>query len=100
VQATAKTKPPAAGKGRPKGAQNKTTKALKEMILGALKDSGGQAYLTRCAQDPKLAPAFLALLGKVLPAEMRLGDPEGKPLQAVAPVFHVTLSPSEIPKEK
>jgi hypothetical protein len=36
------TRPPAAGKGRPKGAKNKMTAALKDLILGALDEAGGQ----------------------------------------------------------
>jgi hypothetical protein len=53
--------------GRTKGTPNKLQASLKEMILGALSDAGGQAYLTRCAHE---APApFLALLGRVLPSQ-------------------------------
>ena len=64
-----------AGPGRPKGLPNKVTKALKEMILGALDDAGGQRYLAVCAaSEPK---AFLALLGRVLPLSIT-GD--GGPL--------------------
>jgi hypothetical protein len=58
-------KPPAAGKGRPKGSQNKATKALKDMILGALDDAGGQDYLRR--QSIENPTAFMTLIGKVLP---------------------------------
>jgi len=62
-------KPPNAGGGRPKGAQNKVTKALKEMILGALSDVGGQEYLARQAEENPVA--FLGLVGKVLPHELK-----------------------------
>ena len=55
--------------GRQKGTPNKMTKALKEMILGALDDAGGQAYLS--AQAIKNPVAFLGLLGKVLPSEIK-----------------------------
>ena len=58
-------KPPAAGRGRPKGSQNKATKALKDMILGALDDAGGQDYLRR--QSIENPTAFMTLIGKVLP---------------------------------
>lgn len=61
-------KPPNAGKGRPKGSQNKVTKAVKEMILGALDDAGGQAYLARQAQENPAA--FMTLIGKVLPMQV------------------------------
>jgi hypothetical protein len=56
------------GAGRPKGSQNKITKDLKNMILGALSDVGGQSYLARQAiENPN---AFMALLGKVLPTTL------------------------------
>jgi len=56
------------GKGRPKGAQNKNTKVLKEMILHALDDAGGIGYLT--AQASENPNAFLTLVGKVLPLQV------------------------------
>jgi hypothetical protein len=54
-----------AGKGRPRGAPNKINMALKELILGALDEAGGQKYLV--AQAEKNPTAFMALVGKVLP---------------------------------
>lgn len=57
-----------AGKGRPKGARNKTTTAVKEMILAALDEAGGVDYLvTQASKNPS---AFLTLLGKVLPMQV------------------------------
>jgi len=53
--------------GKPKGAVQKNTKELKDMILKALEEAGGVAYLLSCAQDEKTKGAFLALIGKVLP---------------------------------
>lgn len=51
--------------GRQAGTPNKVTKALKDMILGALDEQGGQEYLARQAiENPT---AFLTLIGKVLP---------------------------------
>ncbi len=65
---TGKTKPPRAGMGRPKGSTNKATKELKEMILGALEDAGGQDYLkTQAIENPS---AFMGLVGKVLPKDL------------------------------
>lgn len=63
------------GPGRPKGAQNKVTKELKEMVLQALDNAGGIAYLEERALDPKTASAFLTLVGKVLPMTVA-GDPD------------------------
>lgn len=70
VQATAKRKPPAAGKGRKKGSTNKVTRELKDMILGALDKAGGMSYLTARALDPRTAAAFMTLVGKVLPTQL------------------------------
>lgn len=64
-----------AGKGRPKGVPNKTTKALKDMILQALNDKGGVEYLVQQAQDNPTA--FLTLVGKVLPLDVNANH-EGK----------------------
>lgn len=57
------------GKGRVKGTPNKVTRALKEMILGALDDAGGQEYLAKQAKESPAA--FLTLIGKVLPTEVK-----------------------------
>jgi hypothetical protein len=59
--------------GRTKGTPNKLSKALKEMVLGALDDAGGQDYLKRQAHESPAA--FLTLLGKVLPMQVA-GDPD------------------------
>ena len=58
-----------AGMGRPKGVPNKATKALKEMILGALDQAGGEAYLLSQAENNPVA--FMTLIGKVLPSEIQ-----------------------------
>lgn len=49
------------------------------MILGALDDAGGQAYLARQAEENP--GPFMALVGKVLPTQIS-GDPD-HPLVAV-----------------
>ena len=67
------------GQGRPKGATNKVTKELKEMILEALANVGGVGYLEERANDPKTAAAFMSLVGRVLPMTVS-GDPEN-PIQ-------------------
>lgn len=56
------------GPGRPKGIPNKTTKALKEMILEALEGSGGIDYLMTQARDNPAS--FMTLVGKVLPLDV------------------------------
>lgn len=60
--------------GRPKGATNKLNADIKNMVLQALEQAGGVGYLVDRAHDAKTAPAFLALVGKVLPMTVA-GDP-------------------------
>lgn len=55
--------------GRQKGTPNKFTGELREMILGALDDAGGQKYLKQQARDNPTA--FLALVGRTLPKEIK-----------------------------
>jgi len=62
------------GPGRPKGVPNKTTTALKEMILEALNNKGGIAYLE--GQADENPTAFLTLIGKVLP--LQVGGVDGQ----------------------
>ncbi len=64
--------PPRAGMGRPKGSPNKTTALLKDAILAAAEQAGGEeglvGYLaTQAAKNPQ---SFLPLLGKVLPMQV------------------------------
>ena len=59
--------------GKPKGATNKVTKELREMVLEALDRSGGVDYLAERAIDPKTAGAFLTLIGKIIPTTVK-GD--------------------------
>ena len=69
VKNSEKRKPPAAGKGRPKGAINKNTAAVKDMIKQALEEKGGVTYLKEQADEHPVA--FLALLGRILPTEIK-----------------------------
>jgi len=65
--------------GRQKGTPNKITKALKDMVLGALDDAGGQSYLAQqAAENPA---AFMTLVGKVLP--LQVTGEGGGPVQYV-----------------
>lgn len=68
------TMPPGAGSGRVKGVPNKTTAALKDMILKALDQAGGVKYLTD--QATKNPVAFMGLIGKVLP--LQIGNAPGE----------------------
>jgi hypothetical protein len=59
--------------GRKKGAPNKTTAALKDAILNAFNEAGGEKYLLTLAKsDPR---TFAMLLGRVLPLTVA-GDKE------------------------
>lgn len=70
-----------AGKGQPKtggrqkGVTNKVTKDLKDMILGALETRGGQKWLE--AQMDENPSAFLTLLGKIVPKDLKVEVREG-----------------------
>lgn len=77
--------------GKPKGAVNKNTKALKEMILKALDGAGGVDYLQERASDPRTASAFLSLIGKVLPMTVA-SDPDN-PIQAIVKIERVVVDP-------
>lgn len=89
-------KPPAAGKGRPKGSVNKTTAMLKEAILGAATSTGfdgkgKDGLMGYCAflatTEPK---AFATLLGRVLP--MQVTGEDGGPIKSVTRVELVALA--------
>ncbi len=74
-------KPP--GSGRKKGQLSTVTVALKDMILGALADAGGQSYLT--AQAKKNPAIFCSLVGRVLPLQIKDG---GADPMVPKPVYH------------
>ena len=59
-----------AGKGRPRGVPNKTTSAMRELVLQALDEAGGVEYLARMAEEQPVA--FLGLVGRLLPLEARI----------------------------
>ena len=67
------------GGGSRKGVPNKVTAELKDMILGALDDAGGQAYLARQAEDNP--NAFLTLVGKVLPMTVNTNLQDTTPIK-------------------
>lgn len=68
--------------GSRKGVPNKSTAALKDMILQALDKKGGAEYLERQADQNPVA--FMTLLGKVLPMQVA-GDPDN-PLRTIVKV--------------
>lgn len=85
-------------RGKPKGAKNKTTTALKDAILKAAELTGNDGegkdgligYLQRvAAKDIK---AFSGLLGKVLPIQVQ-GDPDA-PLIPGSITFIVKQQPN------
>jgi hypothetical protein len=54
--------------GRVAGTPNKWTAELRDLILGALSDVGGQDYLAK--QALKNPSAFMTLVGKILPLQV------------------------------
>lgn len=53
---------------KPKGALNKTTAEIKDMIRNALEKAGGEEYLLSQAQNNP--QSFLTLLGKIIPTDV------------------------------
>jgi hypothetical protein len=62
--------------GRKAGTPNKIPAALKDMILQALANVGGAAYLQD--QAIKNPNAFLSLIGRVLPLQVKQGGDDPK----------------------
>lgn len=56
--------------GRKKGTLNKYNSDIRSMILGALCDAGGRAYLQKQANDNPAA--FLGLIGKTVPKDIKV----------------------------
>ena len=65
-------KPPNAGKGRPKGALNKTTQSSKDAIAFAAEELGGYQRIVEWAkEDPKNESAFwTTIYPKLLPLQV------------------------------
>lgn len=68
IQGDTAPKPPNAGKGRPKGAKNKSTKAVKEALSLAFHGIGGVPALKKWAKDNQ--GEFYKLWAKMLPQEV------------------------------
>ena len=65
-------------RGRPKGSLNKTTRAVKDMVLQALENKGGIEYLEKQADENPVA--FMKLIGKILPLQVKAEHDIGKRL--------------------
>lgn len=65
--------------GRAKGTPNKSTGAIRDMIIQALNEAGGVKYLL--LQSKKNPTAFMGLVGKVLPTQLS-GEDDG-PIQII-----------------
>lgn len=63
------------GKGRPKGAQNKTTVAVKDALTEAFAGLGGVAHLQSWANDNPTE--FYRIWSKLLPTEFKADVPGG-----------------------
>lgn len=79
VTDTGKRKPPAAGKGRPKGAVNKLTKTIREAVEISFAQIGGADWLAKMADDQPVA--YMTLLGKVLPQQIEHTGKDGAAIQ-------------------
>jgi hypothetical protein len=93
VKETPKKHPLPPGPGRPKGVPNKTTALLKDAILKAAEEAGGDNGLVGYLQlQAKENPGpFMALLGKVLP--MQIAGENGGPVEHVHRIERVIVSP-------
>ena len=80
-------------KGKPKGTPNKTTTQLKEAILAAAEQAGGDGGLVNYLHDQaRMNPGhFMTLLGKVLP--MQVAGDKDAPLNARVSVSWEPVSP-------
>ena len=65
--------------GRKKGTPNTMTQQVKDMVVEALQKAGGVDYLVK--QSKKEPKAFLALVGKVLPLQVKHSGDADSPIQ-------------------
>jgi hypothetical protein len=70
------TRPPAAGRGRPRGSKNKLGLEAKEAIALAFQGIGGVPALTAWATTHR--EAFYKLYAKLIPVELHGSDPNGR----------------------
>ena len=72
--------------GRQKGTPNKLPRVLKDHILQALANLGGVSYLEE--QGRKNPNAFLSLIGRVLPLQVKDGGADPQVPKAVVHEHH------------
>jgi hypothetical protein len=72
--------------GKPKGAKNKETALIRDMVAQALTQVGGVQYLAERAEDPRTASAFLSLVGRVMPVQVT-GEGGGAVQHAIRVTF-------------
>jgi hypothetical protein len=76
------------GPGRKKGVPNKSTTAIKDMVISALDGAGGVQYLIdQASANPS---AFMTLVGKVIPLQVTGAD--GGAVQTVTRIEIVAAS--------
>lgn len=78
MTASANRTPPAAGKGRPRGAQNKLTRDAKQAFQYAFDKIGGAEQLAAWATDN--TSEFYKLFARLIPVDNRHSDADGKAL--------------------
>lgn len=96
-----KGKPRPEGAGRKKGTVNKITKEIKDMVIGALEQGGGQAWLV---QQMEMNPvAFMGLIGKIIPhqvkAQLTGSGPNGE-IEQITRIERVIIKPGANPPDK
>lgn len=80
-----------AGKGRPKGALNKTTSSVKAALTAAFEQRGGvDALVTWANEQPT---EFYKLWGRLVPHEV--SGPDGAPLEGER--YYVILGGQKVP---
>ena len=81
VTSVARRKPPAAGKGRKKGSQNKFTASAKEAFALAAQGLGGAKGLERWARENETE--FWKLYARLIPIENHVTGANGAPLKVI-----------------
>ena len=79
--------------GRTKGTPNATTRQMREILHEAFEEAGGVAYLVKQAHEQPRA--FMALLGKLIPQEIR-AEVEGSDLPLVVVRNYSGLTEEEL----